>query len=283
MTMILSGKEVAADIKANTKEESAALRQKGIVPTIGILRVGNRQDDIAYERGIVKNCTSVDVESKVYELPLDVNMGMFTKTLEEMNSDPKIHGILIFRPLPEQLDEERIKYMINPAKDIDCMNPDNMVKIFEGSLGGFLPCTPAAVIEILKYYKVPLSGVNTVVLGRSMVVGKPLSMMLLKENATVTICHSRTKNLNEVVAGADIVVAAIGKAKFVGKDFVKPGAVVIDVGINVDENGKMCGDVNYDEVFDKAGSITPVPGGVGSVTTSILLKHVLKIAKNQKI
>ena len=128
-----------------------------------------------------------------------------------------------------------------------------------------------------------LSGVNTVVLGRSMVVGKPLSMMLLKENATVTICHSRTKNLNEVVAGADIVVAAIGKAKFVGKDFVKPGAVVIDVGINVDENGKMCGDVNYDEVFDKAGSITPVPGGVGSVTTSILLKHVLKIAKNQKI
>ncbi len=279
MAMILSGKAVAAGIKGKTKEESADLRQKGMVPTIGILRVGSRQDDIAYERGIIKNCASVDVESKVYELPLDVNMEKFTETLEEMNNDPKIHGILIFRPLPKQLDEEKIKYMINPVKDIDCMNPDNMVKIFEGSLDGFLPCTPAAVMEILKYYEVPLSGVNTVVLGRSMVVGKPLSMMLLKENATVTICHSRTKSLNEVVAGADIVVAAIGKAKFVGKDFVKPGAVVVDVGINVDESGKMCGDVNYDEVFDIAGSITPVPGGVGSVTTSILLKHVIKATK----
>ncbi len=279
MATILSGKEVAAVIKSKAKEESLALRQKGITPTIGILRVGNRQDDIAYERGITKNCDSVDVECKVFELPEDVNMESFTETLEKMNNDKNIHGILIFQPLPKQLDEEKIKYIINPDKDIDCMNPNNMVKIFEGSLDGFLPCTPAAVMEILKYYEIPIKGTNTVVLGRSMVVGKPLSMMLLKENATVTICHSKTKNLSEVVAGADIVVAAIGKAKFVGKEFVKLGAVVLDVGINVDENGKMCGDVNFDEVSEIAGSITPVPKGVGSVTTSILLKHVIKAAK----
>jgi len=281
MAAILSGKDVAAGIKSKTKEESEALRAQGIIPTIGILRVGNRQDDIAYERGIIKNCDSVGVESKVYELPADVTMEVFSATLEEMNRDSKIHGILIFRPLPNQLDEEKIKYMINTDKDIDCMSPQNMVKIFEGSLDGFLPCTPAAVMEILKFYNIQLNGTNTVVLGRSMVVGKPLSMMLLNENATITICHSRTKNLKEVVSGADIVVAAIGKAKFVGKDFIKPGAVVIDVGINVDENGKMCGDVDYEEVADMAGNITPVPGGVGSVTTSILLKHVIKGAKNK--
>lgn len=281
MAKILSGKDVAVNVKNYTSEESKALREKGVIPTLAILRVGNRQDDIAYERGIIKNCESVGVESKVFELPEDVSMEGFVEALEGLNKDEKIHGILIFRPLPKQLDEEKIKYIIDPKKDIDCMNPNNMVKIFEGELDGFTPCTPAAVMEILKHYNIPLNGANTVVLGRSMVVGKPLSMMLLNENATVTICHSRTKNLKQVVAGADIVVAAIGKAKFVDKDYIKPGAVVIDVGINVDEDGKMCGDVNYDEVAEVAGEITPVPGGVGSVTTSLLLKHVIKAAKCQ--
>jgi len=283
MTTILSGKEVASEMRRITKAESLKLKEKGIVPTIGIIRVGSRQDDIAYERGIIKNCDAVGIEAKIVELPEDVNMDDFSDKLHQINEDDHVHGILIFRPLPKQLDEERIKYMINPQKDIDCMNPQNMVKIFEGSLEGFLPCTPSAVMEILKYYKVNLNGINAAVLGRSMVVGKPLSMMLLNENATVTICHSRTKNLEETVLNADLVVAAIGKAKFVNKDFIKSGTIVIDVGINLDENGKMCGDVDYDEVSELADMITPVPGGVGSVTTSILLKNVIKAANNKSL
>ena len=278
MAMILNGKDVAADINRKTKEESAKLRKKGVIPTIGILRVGNKEDDIAYEKGILKNCQSVDVGGKVFELPEDVTMETFFETLETVNNDSNIHGILIFSPLPKQLDESKIKHRINPAKDIDCMNPQNMIEIFEGTMDGFMPCTPAAVMEILKFYNVELNGANTVVIGRSMVVGKPLSMMLLSANSTITICHSKTQNLRAMVSQADIVVAAIGKAKFVGKDFIKPGAVVIDVGINVDDKGNIWGDVHYEEVETVAGKITPVPGGVGSVTTSILLKHVVKAA-----
>jgi methylenetetrahydrofolate dehydrogenase (NADP+)/methenyltetrahydrofolate cyclohydrolase len=190
-----------------------------------------------------------------------------------VNEDKNVHGILIFRPLPGQLDEEVIKYLIDPDKDIDCMNPCNLAKVFEGDTEGLVPCTPAAVIETFKHYQIELQGANVVVIGRSLVVGKPLSMMLLKENATVTICHSKTKNMAEIAKKADIIVAAIGKAKFVTEQYVNEHSIVIDVGINDAGDGKMCGDVDYEALENIVRAITPVPGGVGSVTTSILLRR----------
>ena len=199
-------------------------------------------------------------------------------TLEAANKDESINGILVFRPLPPHIDENKARHLIDPAKDIDCMNPSNLAKVFEGDDSGFKPCTPAAVMEIIKFFGINLQGENVVVIGRSMVVGKPLSMMLLKENATVTICHSRTKDIKNIVSRGDIVVAAIGKARAIGADYIKPGAVVIDVGVNSAPEGGICGDVDFDNVKDIASKITPVPGGVGAVTILMLLKHVVEAA-----
>ena len=279
MGQVLDCREAAKIFLDNIKKASSELKGKGINPTLGIVRVGKREDDIAYEKGILKNCEKVDIIGKVHECSEDINMDSFIKLIEELNADPLIHGILIFRPLPKHLDENIIKHIINPNKDVDSMNPLNLAKVFEGDLSGYSPCTSAAVIEIIKHFNIYIKGKKVAVLGRSMVVGKPLAMMLLKEDATVMICHSKTENLKETVASADIVAAAIGKAKFIGSDYIKQGAVVIDVGINVDENGKLCGDVDFEAVKDKASLITPVPGGVGSVTTAVLLKSVIKGAK----
>ena len=280
MAELLNGRELAKTLLSEIKEESKVLRSKNIIPTIGIIRVGSKGDDIAYERGILKNCEKVDIRSKVVELDDNVTLEDFSKVLDSLNTDKNIHGILIFRPLPKHLDENVIKHLINPKKDIDCMNPLNLAKVFEGDSSGFPPCTPAAVLEIIKRNNIELTGKKTIVIGRSMVVGKPLSMMLLKENATVTICHSKTANLPKVSSDADVLIAAIGKAKFVSDDYIKPGAVVIDVGINIDEEGKLWGDVDFESAAQKASYITPVPGGVGSVTTAVLLKHVIISAKN---
>lgn len=279
MGEVLNCKDVAEVLFEEIKEESDILIDRGINPTLAIVRVGKREDDIAYERSILKNCQKANIKGEVYESPENVTIENFVKVLESLNRNPSIHGILIFRPLPKYLDENRIKHLINPNKDIDCMNPINVAKVFEGEYVGFSPCTPAAVMEIIKRFKINIEGKKTVVIGRSMVVGKPLSMMLLKENATVTICHSKTEDLKSISSDADILVAAIGKAKFVRGEFVKPGAVVIDVGINMDEEGKLCGDVDFESVVGKASFITPVPGGVGSVTTALLLKHVIIAAK----
>ena len=280
MGEVLNCRHLAKILLEEIKEEADVLIDKGINPSLAIVRVGNKEDDIAYERGILKNCEKVNIKGEVYEIPEDVTIEDFIKLLELLNKNSTIHGILIFRPLPKHLDENKIKHLINPDKDIDCMNPLNLAKVFEGVCSGFSPCTPAAVMEIIKRFKINLVGKKTVVIGRSMVVGKPLSMKPLKKNATVTICHSKTANLQSVSSDADILVAAIGKAKFVTGEFIKPGTVVIDVGINVDEEGKLCGDVDFETASKKASLITPVPGGVGSVTTAILLKHVLLAAKN---
>ncbi|WP_068747217.1 bifunctional 5,10-methylenetetrahydrofolate dehydrogenase/5,10-methenyltetrahydrofolate cyclohydrolase, partial [Thermovenabulum gondwanense] len=191
-------------------------------------------------------------------------------------------GILIMRPLPSHLSEDQIKYHIDPQKDVDCFSPINVAKITAGEETGFPPCTPQAVIEILNHYQIDLTGKKALILGRSMVVGRPLAMMMLKQNATVTICHTKTKNLFEETKKAEILVAAAGKAKIVKADMVGEGAVVIDVGINVDQNGKLCGDVDFEQVQHKAGMITPVPGGVGSVTSTVLVKHTIKALKQQK-
>lgn len=278
---IIKGKPVADQISENLTREVSGLVKEGITPKLALLRVGSRGDDLAYERGALKRCQSIGIETQVIELDENVTQEDYIKTLTKLNEDKNVHGILCFRPLPKQLDEEAIKYVISPEKDVDSFSPINSAKIMEGDKSGFPPCTPTAVVEILKHYKVELSGAKVVVLGRSMVVGKPVSMLLLNENSTVTICHSRTKELSSITSQADILVAAVGRAKMVTEEFVKEGAVVVDVGINVDEEGKLCGDVDTNAVIDKVSMITPVPAGVGSVTTSILAKHVIKACKSQ--
>lgn len=278
---IIKGKPVADQISENLIKEVNELVKEGINPKLAILRVGAKGNDLAYERGALKRCQTIGIETEVIELSEDITQEEYEKALRNLNENKDIHGILCFRPLPKQLNEEEIKYVISPEKDVDCFSPINSAKIMEGDTSGFPPCTPTAVVEILKHYNVELQGANVAVLGRSMVVGKPTAMLLLNENATVTICHSRTKNLEKVTSEADILIAAVGRAKMIKENFIKKGAVVIDVGINVDEDGNLCGDVDTSAVFDKASMITPVPAGVGSVTSSILAKHVVKACKAQ--
>ncbi|WP_373599598.1 bifunctional 5,10-methylenetetrahydrofolate dehydrogenase/5,10-methenyltetrahydrofolate cyclohydrolase [Paraclostridium bifermentans] len=278
---IIKGKPVADKISQELINEVNNLVKEGINPKLAVVRVGSRPDDLAYERGALKRCQTIGIETEVVELPENISQEEYINVIHKLNDDKKVNGILAFRPLPKHLNEDEIKYHIDPKKDVDCFNPINTAKIVENDKSGFPPCTPTAVVEILKHYDIGLSGANIAVLGRSMVVGKPVSMLLLNENATVTICHSRTKNLPEISSKADIVVAAVGKAKMVTANYVKDGAVVIDVGINVDNNGNLCGDVDTENLLEKVSMITPVPGGVGSVTTSILASHVVKACKLQ--
>lgn len=278
---IIKGKPVADKMSESLIQEVNELVKEGINPKLTIVRVGARGDDLAYERGALKKCQTIGIQTEVLELPEDITQEQYIEELTKLNNDKNVHGILCFRPLPKQLDEEAIKYVISPEKDVDSFSPINSAKVMEGDTTGFPPCTPTAVVEILKHYNVDLKGANVAVLGRSMVVGKPAAMLLLNENATVTICHSRTKDLAEVTSKADVLVAAVGRARMVKENFVKEGAVVIDVGINVDEEGNLCGDVDTNAVLDKVSMITPVPAGVGSVTTAILAKHVIKACKLQ--
>ena len=278
---IIKGKPVADKISENLIKEVNDLVKEGIKPKLAIVRVGARADDLAYERGALKRCQTIGIETEVVELDENISQDDYIKTVQKLNNDEKVNGILAFRPLPKHLNEDEIKYHIDPRKDIDCFNPINTAKIVENDASGYPPCTPTAVVEILKHYNVNLSGANITVLGRSMVVGKPVSMLLLNENATVTICHSKTKNLEEITSQADVLIAAVGRAKMITNNYVKDGAVVIDVGINVDDEGKLCGDVDTDDIIDKVCMATPVPGGVGSVTTSILASHVVKACKLQ--
>ncbi len=280
MAEILKGAPVAKAIKEKIKAEAEVLNQKNIIPTLGIIRMGNRADDISYEKSVVKNCESVGIQARVFEVAVDTPMDEFVELLKKVNEDDSVHGILMFRPLPDHIDYEVIKNIIDPRKDIDCMNPVNLEKVFEGELDGFVPCTPKAVIEVLKHYGVSLVGANVAIINRSMVVGRPLSMMFLGESSTVTICHSKTKNLPKVTASADIVVAAVGKARMLGKEYFSENSIVIDVGINDAGDGKICGDVDYDNVVESVKAITPVPGGVGSVTSAILLNHVIIACKS---
>lgn len=282
MADILSGKEVAKNIKENIKKEVVELNNIGISPTLGILRVGQNPDDIAYEKSILKNCDSVGIVGKVYELEESISTEGLLEIIEKLNQDMDVHGILIFRPLPKHIDEERINNTISSLKDIDCMNPLNLEKVFEGDMDGFAPCTPKAAMKIMEFYDIPLEGAKVSIVNRSMVVGKPLSMMLLGKNATVTICHSRTKDLKKVTKSSDIVVTALGRAKYFDEGYFNENSVIIDVGISLDKDGNISGDVDFDNVNTKVKSITPVPGGVGSVTTSILLSHVVVACKHLK-
>ena len=277
---IIKGKPVADQISENLIKEVNELVKEGIHPKLAIVRVGARGDDLAYERGALKRCQTIGIETEVVELAEDITQEDYEKTLRSLNDNKDVHGILCFRPLPKQLNEEAIKYVISPEKDVDCFSPINSAKIMEGDKSGFPPCTPTAVVEILKHYGVELKGANVAVLGRSMVVGKPAAMLLLNENATVTICHSRTKDLAKVTSEADVLVAAVGRAKMVKENFVKEGAVVIDVGINRLEEG-IVGDVDFVSVKDKCSFITPVPGGVGPMTIAELLKNTITLHENR--
>ncbi|MBR6222284.1 MAG: bifunctional 5,10-methylenetetrahydrofolate dehydrogenase/5,10-methenyltetrahydrofolate cyclohydrolase [Lachnospiraceae bacterium] len=258
-------------------EELINEREKaGVVPKLAIVRVGEREDDLAYERGALKKMEKVGFDVSVFAFPADIDNDSFQAEFDRINEDASIDGILLLRPLPKHLDEKAVTERIDPKKDIDGIGPMNLFKVFAGEDDGFAPCTAKAVIEILDHYGIDVTGKAVTVVGRSLVIGKPVAMMLMKKNATVTICHTKTTDMRSVCKGADIVVAAAGKAKMIDSSFLKDGAVVIDVGINVDEEGNLCGDVDASSVEEMSGKLTPVPGGVGSVTTSVLAKHLLK-------
>ena len=278
MSIMMKGSEVAAAMKEELLREVEKLAQKGIVPELGIVRVGARPDDLAYERGAIKRMGTVGIRCKIIELPESIGQAEFEREFSAVDNDPDVHGILLFRPLPKQLDEESVKNIINPKKDIDCMSPINIAKVFSGDASGFAPCTAQAVMEVLAHYGIDVGGKRVTVVGRSMVVGRPLSMLLLKKNATVTICHTKTRDLEETCRNAEILVAAAGKAAMITADFVSENSVVIDVGINVGSDGKLCGDVDFDAVAPRVAYITPVPGGVGTVTSSVLAEHVVRAA-----
>ena len=267
---------MAEKIQNGIMEKIAMCRKKGVEPTIAIVRVGDRPDDVAYEIQVRRVCEKIGFAYKVYAFPEDIIQARFEVEFSIINTNPKIHGILMFRPLPAHLDEAYLTSLLDPDKDIDCMNPANLGRLFLGRSDAFPPCTSEAVVEILKYYNIPLEGSNAVVINRSMVLGKPLALLLLKENATVTICHSRTKKLPKITREADIVVSGIGKARFLDKTCFSNKSTIIDVGINFID-GKMTGDVDPDAA-EVAAAVTPVPGGVGSVTTSILLRHAVDSA-----
>lgn len=280
--MQLMGKPVAEKIKNEILEAVESCKKAGEEPPkLAILRIGEKPDDLAYERRVLKNCAQLGIETEVKTLTQDVRMTDFLAAVSQYNEDPKTHGILIFRPLPPRLSAEAASRAVRPDKDIDCMNPANAEKIFAGDKSGIPPCTPEAVIEMLKYYRYDLTGKNVVIVNRSMVLGKPLAMLFLEENATVTVCHSKTVDLPVLTARADIVVTGTGKAKYFGKEFFSPDSVVIDVGINMDE-GRLCGDVDFDSVQEGVAAISPVPGGVGTVTSMILLRHIVQAMKRQK-
>ena len=278
MAKRLLGKEVTAALNEKIKANVAALQEKGITPTLGLVRVGEREDDLSYERGAVKRCETLGVACEKFLLPADVSQERLMEVIDQVNADDRIHGVLIFRPLPKHLDEAAVIRALAPEKDVDGITDGSMVGVFAGTDQGFPPCTPQACMEILDHYGIDCTGKKAVVVGRSLVVGKPAAMMLLKKNATVTVCHTRTVDMPSVVKEADIVIVAAGRAGVVTADYVSPGQIVIDVGINVNEEGKLCGDVAFDQVESIVDAITPVPGGVGSVTTSVLVGHVVEAA-----
>lgn len=280
MAKRLLGKEVTAALNERIKADVAALEAKGVKPTLGIIRVGENESDISYERGATKRCETLGVACEKILLPADVSQEELLATIDKVNKDDNIHGVLLFRPLPKHLDQSVIENALDPAKDVDCMTDGSMSGVFTGKNVGFPPCTPQACMEILDHYGIDCTGKKAVVVGRSLVVGKPAAMMLIKKNATVTVCHTRTVDMPSVVKEADIVIVA-AYAGVVDDTYLREGQVVIDVGINVNAEGKLCGDVDFEKAEPIVEAITPVPGGVGSVTTSVLVGHVVEAAKRK--
>ena len=279
MAEILKGAPVVAALNEEMSREVESLKSIGIVPTLAIVRVGEREDDIAYERGAMKRCEKVGVEVKLVLLPGDCSEDALISTLQDLNNNSKVHGVLLFRPLPKYMDGDRVRNTLSPEKDIDGITDLSLAGVFAGTNTGYAPCTAQACMEIIDYYGIDPNGKKAVVVGRSLVVGKPAAMMLIGKNATVTVCHTRTVDMPAVCREGEILIISTGRPKIVDKRYLAPGQTVIDVGINVLEGGSMCGDVDFDAVEGIVGAVTPVPGGVGTVTTSVLVKHVVQAAK----
>lgn len=272
MAFIIDGRKISAQIKDECKERVAKYKEQGIDISLAVVQVGKDPASSVYVNNKKKACEYVGIQSLSYELEETITEGELLALVKQLNEDPKVHGILVQLPLPKHIDENKIIFAIDPKKDVDGFHPYNVGALSIG-LKGFVSCTPAGVIELLKRSDIDISGKNCVVMGRSNIVGKPMSMLLLKENGTVTTVHSKTENIKDITSKADILVAAIGKPKYVTADYVKEGATVIDVGIHRNADNKLCGDVDFDNVVDKVGAITPVPGGVGVMTIAMLMKN----------
>ena len=280
MAEVLKGLPVAKAISEELKARSEALKEKGVTPTLAIFRVGERDDDLSYERGAMKRAEQTGVAVKNVVLPADVDSETFFAALDDLNKDPNVHGILMFRPLPKQLDNEKARQMLAPEKDVDGCTDGSLAGVFANASTGFPPCTAQAAMEILKFYGIDPKGKKAAVIGRSLVIGRPVAMMLMHANATVTICHTRTVDVPSITKDADIVIAASGQMESVGAEYLSEGQTVIDVGIGWnEEKQKLCGDVKFEEAEPVVSAITPVPGGVGSVTTAVLCKHVIEAAE----
>ena len=280
MATLLKGAPVAAALTERAAAEAAALKEKGIAPTLAILRVGAREDDLSYERGAMKRCGQADVAVKSVVLPETVDSGDFFETLEQLNRDDGVHGILLLRPLPGQIDGERARNAIAPEKDVDGCTDGSLVGVFTDTPLGFPPCTAQAALEILDYYGIDPKGKRAAVIGRSLVVGRPAAMLLLHRDATVTICHTKTADLAAAALDAELLIVCAGKPELLGGDYFHPGQTVVDVGIHWNgETQKLCGDVRFTEAERVVDAITPVPGGVGAVTTAVLVSHVVEAAR----
>ena len=271
----LGGKEVADKIVEELKARVEELKGKGIDPKLAILRVGEREDDLAYERGVLKRFETAGVEVEVTAVESSISQEDLDRTFDGINNDPKVHGILVFRPLPKGLSDEHMRRTIDPGKDSDFMDIRNMENVLAGVPDAAAPCTAEAVMSLIRHYNIETKGKKVTVVGRSLVIGKPVALLLTTANATVTVCHTGTLNIEEECRNADIIVACCGVARMITEKFVRPGQIIIDVGMNVDEEGRLCGDVDYEGVSQIAEAVTPGPGGVGSITTAILLKHVV--------
>ena len=279
MSMLLRGAIAAAALNEKTAQTVSALREKGIVPTLAVVRLGAREDDLSYERAAVKRCAAAGIETRCVSFPENVSGGALEETLRGLSADTSVHGILLLRPLPAALDEARILRAIAPDKDVDGATEGSLAAVYAGTDGGFPPCTAQAVTELLEFYQIPVEGKHAVVLGRSLVVGRPAAMLLLHRGATVTLCHSKTENAAQIARGADILVAATGRRESVGAAYFHAGQTVIDVGIHCNkETQTLCGDVAFAEAESIVRAVTPVPGGVGALTTAVLAAHTAKAA-----
>ena len=280
MAKLIDGKLISTQIKDELKAEVAELKEKGISPCLAVIQVGNDPASSVYVNNKKKACAYIGIESLSYELEETISQEALLDIIEELNYNEQVNGILVQLPLPKHIDEEAVIQAIVPEKDVDGFHPETVGNMCIGSKG-FLPCTPAGVIQLLKRSDIEIEGKECVVVGRSNIVGKPMAILLLRENGTVTITHSRTKDLKEVTKRADILVAAIGKPKFITADYIKEGAVVIDVGIHRNENNKLCGDVDFEDVVEKVSAITPVPGGVGPMTIAMLMNNCVETVRHQ--
>ncbi|MCI7106298.1 MAG: bifunctional methylenetetrahydrofolate dehydrogenase/methenyltetrahydrofolate cyclohydrolase FolD [Lachnospiraceae bacterium] len=280
MANIIDGKKISQEIKDELKAEVASLAEQGKKCALAVIQVGNDPASSVYVGNKKKACAYIGIQSVSYELPEETSEEELLDLIERLNQDAKVHGILCQLPLPKHIDEDRVIQAISPKKDVDGFHPQNVGALVIGQ-PGFVSCTPAGIIQLLKRNKIAIAGKHCVVIGRSNIVGKPMALLMLRENATVTVCHSRTQNLKEICREADILIVAIGKPRYIGADYVKEGAVVIDVGIHRNESNKLCGDVAYDEVEPKASYITPVPGGVGPMTIAMLMHNCVEAMKRE--